>query len=111
LVLGGWVCTPGGVDHYYFRVTKIDGVAVENPELVSWQDATGERNDIYKAWGAAKGYTADCALGAGFNKIAVDLTTWAGHTIDFELVAVTNYGATVVFGNFQNLAVPAAQAQ
>ena len=28
LVLGGWLCTPGGVDCYKIRVTKVNGEAV-----------------------------------------------------------------------------------
>ena len=110
LELGGWVCTPGGVENYYIRVTKVDGEAVASPELVKWSTAAN-RGDIYTAVGQGKGYTEACANGAGFAKAAVDFTAYAGKTIDFELVAVTNYGATVVFGNFTNLAVPAAQAE
>ncbi len=109
LKLGGWTCTPGGVDAYYIRVTKINGETVFEPVLVKWQDGNDRLDDIGPV-GVGLGFTTDSGLGAGFNKNVVDLTAYAGRTIDFELVAVTNYGATVVFGNFLNLAVPEAPA-
>ena len=105
LNLGGWVCTPGGVSAYYIRVTKIDGEAVEAPELVKWQDGAN-RADLYTPIIVPRGLSEAAQNGAGFAKKVVDLSAYAGKTIDFELVAVTNYGATVVFGNFTNLAVP-----
>ena len=43
------------------------------------------------------------------NKRVVDLTAWAGHTINFEVVAVTNAGTEIVVINVTNCAVPAAQ--
>ena len=110
LVFGGWLCTRGGVASYNIRVTSIDGVAVTNPTLVLWQDvSTAVRNDIYTGYGKGAGYTSACAKGAGINKAKVDLTAWAGHTINFEIVAVTNAGIEIVAINVINVTVPAAQ--
>ena len=110
LTLGGWFCTRGGVASYNIRVTSIDGVAVTDPTLVLWQDvSTAVRNDIYTGYGKGVGYTSACAKGAGMNKATVDLTAWAGHTINFEIVAVTNAGTEIVAINATNVAVPAAQ--
>lgn len=110
LILGGWLCTRGGVASYNIRVTSIDGVAVTNPTLVLWQDvSTAVREAIYTEYGKGAGYTSECAKGASINKATVDLTAWAGHTINFEIVAVTNAGTEIVAINVINVTVPAAQ--
>ena len=103
LAIGGWVCTDGGVKSYKIRVTSIDGVAVESPELIDWFTPTSSRGDIYNA---NKTYYLDnCAKGAGMNKTVVDLTAWAGHKIDFEIVVITNFGAEFVAVEVNNVTV------
>ena len=104
--LGGWVCTRGGVSNYQIRVTKIDGVEVENPELKSFFKPSGYRNDIYTGYGKSHGYTSECANGAGMNLTTVNLTAWAGHTVEFEIVVTTNAGQQFVAVRCQNVVVP-----
>ena len=107
LVLGGWCCVAGGISSYNIRVTSIDGEAVEAPELIKW-GSTADRGDIYTAIGKAQGFSDACATGAGMNKSAVDLSAWAGHEINFEVVAISNYGAELVIVLVNNVTVPAA---
>jgi hypothetical protein len=109
LKLGGWVCTRGGVSNYQIRVTKVDGVAVENPELKPFFKASGYRNDIFNGYGKSHGYTSECAKGAGMNLSTVNLTAWAGHTVEFEIVATNNIGQQFVVVVCQNVKVPSAQ--
>ena len=111
LKLGGWFCVRGGVDSYKIRVTKVDGTVVETPVLVDWHDGTN-RSDIYTAIGAGRGFGADCSNGAGFaadQGSIVDLTAYAGQTVEFEIVAITNYGSEIAIAQFINVAVPAAE--
>ena len=95
LVLGGWLCTPGGVDCYKIRVTKVNGEAVAEPTLVDFHGGDN-RSDIYTAAGKSYGYSDACAIGAGF-QAPVDLTAYAGQKVDFEVVGITNYGTEIVF--------------
>lgn len=108
LKLGGWLCTPRGVASYNIRVTKVDGDTVENPELVS-RTSAGLRNDIYNAVGSLKGYSALCAQGAGMNPTNVDLSAYAGKTVDFEIVAITRFGSDIVTTKVINVTVPKAE--
>jgi hypothetical protein len=108
LSMGGWICVPGGVKGYYVRVTHVDGEAVQNPTLTKWASAT-HRDDIYNAAGAGKGYSNLCASGAGMTKTPIDLTAYAGHKVDLELVAITNFGVELVYTKIINITVPAAE--
>ena len=110
LVLGGWLCTPGGVASYKIRVTTVDGEAVAEPTLADWALAAANRGDIYTAAGKTFGYSDSCAKGAGLSKAAVDLSAYAGHKINMEVVAITNYGAEIVVAQINNLTVAAAAA-
>ena len=98
-----WVCTPGGVDAYYIRVTKIDGEAVAAPTLVKWHEGN-DRGDIYTAVGKNKGYSSTCSTGAGFSA-NIDLSAYAGSKIDIQVVAMTNGGAEAVIASFTNITV------
>ena len=112
LKLQGWCVTPGGVAAYKLRVTSIDGVAVENPELIDWPTAkTIEATDGVVTQGKNRGFGEDCRFGARYYETAVDLSAWAGHTINFEIVIVTNYGAEEAGIQINNVTVPAAQAE
>ena len=101
--IGGWVCIDGGVKAYKVRVTSVDGVAVENPELVHFTVASN-RGDIYTA--NKSYYLENCAVGAGMNKAPVDLTAWAGHTVNFEIVVISNFGDEIVVVKANNVTVP-----
>ena len=110
LVMGGWCCTPGGVDSYKIRVTSVNGEVVEAPALVDWEKGVN-RSDIYTAAGKSYGYSDSCAIGAGINKAAIDLSAYAGSKINFEIVAITTYGAEIVVAQVNNLTVAAAAAE
>ena len=107
MILGGWLCTPGGADCYKIRVTSVNGEAVAEPTLVDFHGGDN-RNDIYTAAGKSYGYSDECAKGAGF-KAVVDLTAYAGQTVNFEIVGITNYGVEVVFVNVTNVNVPSLE--
>ena len=110
LELGGWCVTPGGITSYNIRVTSIDGAAVENPQLVKWMDGTSvPESDGVVGQGTNRGFGTDCGIGARFSEASVDLSAWAGHTINFELVIVTSYGNEVTVLQINNVAVPAAE--
>ena len=110
LELGGWCVTPGGITSYNIRVTSIDGAAVENPQLVKWMDGTTiPVSDGVVTQGTNRGFGTDCSIGARYYETAVDLSAWAGHTINFELVIVTSYGCEATIIQINNVAVPAAQ--
>ena len=109
LKFGGWFCTTGGVASYKVRVTKVNGEAVAEPELVDWVTPLN-RTDIYTAYGNGNGFLADCANGAGMEGgTVVDLTAYAGKTVEFEIVALTNLGSEIVAVRATNVTVPAAQ--
>ena len=103
LRLGGWLAIDGGVKEYKIRITSIDGTPVDNPELTTFTNAV-LRNDIYDA--LKDTYTSDCATGAGINAANVDLSAWVGHTVNFEIVAITTYGNEVVAVRCTNVEVP-----
>ena len=109
LTIGGWTCVTGGVASYKVRVTSVDGVAVENPTLVNWLGGIN-RSDIYTAYGKTNGFNADCQLGAGMGEgggTVVDLTAYACHKVDFEIVAITRFGGEeLVAVKCTNVAVP-----
>ena len=112
LELGGWCVTPGGIAAYKMRVTSIDGVAVENPELIDWIPGTTiDATDGVVTQGKNRGFGEDCRIGARYYETAVDLSAWAGHTINFEIVIVTTYGNEAIAIQVNNVAVPAAQAE
>ena len=105
--LGGWCVTPGGVASYKLRVTSIDGEAVDNPALVDWVKASDVTADnAVTGQGTNRGFTTNCRLGARYYETAVNLSAWAGHTINFEIVAVTNYGAEVTIVKINNVTLP-----
>ena len=105
LQIGGWVCVRGGVQSYKIRVVKENGKAVTNPALTNWATAAN-RNDIYTAVGSGKGFLSSCATGAGMTKTAIDLSAYAGKTVDFEIVAITNYGYELTVVEVTNVKVP-----
>ena len=108
LQLGGWVCTPGGVSTYSIRVTSVDGIAVEDPATVHWYNGA-TRPDIYTHAGKDKGYSDLCARGAGMGASGgtiVNLTAYAGSTVNFDIVVKTKFGAEVVVAKIINVAVP-----
>ena len=110
LKLGGWCMTPGGVAAYKYRVVKIDNEAVDSPELVDWCTpfTVNAENGITKE-GTKLGFTAACGKGASTDgSRAFDLTAYAGHTIEIEVVAVTNYGAELSFVKLTNVTVQGA---
>ncbi len=110
LELGGWCVTPGGVAAYKLRVTSIDGVAVDNPELINWAKATTiSATDAVTKQGTNRGFTTNCRLGARYSETVVNLSAWAGHTINFEIVIVTNYGVEVTIIQINNVTLPAAE--
>ena len=103
-MLGGWLCTPGGIESYKIRVTKVDGVAVAAPVLVDWQTGANAL-DIYKAVGKPRNYSISSAYNARFNKMAINLAAYAGQKIDFEVVAITNFGEELTIIKVNNLTV------
>lgn len=113
LTAGGWVCVTGGVASYKVRVTSVDGVAVENPTLVNWHPGV-TRSDIYNAYGKTNGFAPECATGAGMGGTGgtiVDLTAYAGHTVEFEIVAITRFGGEeLVAVKYTNVVVPEVAA-
>ena len=110
VAVGGWVVTPGGTKTYKYRVTVVDGVAVENPTLIDgWTVAgsTNPDNGIVKQ-GTAFGWTTSCGLGSGWQgKYWLNLLGYEGKTITVEIVAITNYGAEVVFLRIENINIAA----
>ena len=50
-----------------------------------------------------------CATCAGLPKAAIDLSAYAGCTVCFEIVAITNYNAEIVVAQVNNLQVAAVQ--
>ena len=111
VVIGGWLCTRGGVASYSYRIVEIDGEAVE-PISHDWVTTPRNRIDIYTAIGQPKGYDSTCQNGAGMDNngtaVALDLSAYAGKTVKVEMVATTNYGAEIVFAVLSNVTVPAA---
>lgn len=105
--LGGWCVTPGGITAYKLRVTSIDGGAVKDPKSVPWANPTtiAEDNTVTKQ-GTGRGFGVNCRIGARYYETAVDLTAWAGHTINFEIVAVTSYGNEATIIKINNVTVP-----
>lgn len=108
LKMGGWLCTRGGVQSFKIRVTKSNGATIENPVLANWVTAR-ERGDIFNAVGNGKGYGDNCKY-AGMDSTIIDLTAYAGQTVDFEVVAITRFGQEVVITTVTNVAVPEVPA-
>lgn len=105
---GGWFVTPGGVKAYKIRVTKIDGVAVADPTLVGGvSGGTVSTTDGVTKVGTALGWYTDCRLNARYTASSIDLSDYKGKTIEFEIVAITNYGEVAILARFTNVAVPA----
>ena len=113
LNLGGWCVTPGGCKAYKINVIKIDGAALVEKDMFDWitpGDCEVD-NGITKV-GTGAGWSTDCRFGAttGGSK-PVDLSAYAGHTIDFEIVVETNYGQSFKWATFTNVVVPEAAAE
>lgn len=108
LKMGGWLCIRGGVQSFKIRVTKSNGATIENPVLANWVTAR-ERGDIFNAVGNGKGYGDNCKY-AGMDSTIIDLTAYAGQTVDFEIVAITRFGQEVVITTVTNVAVPEVPA-
>ena len=45
------------------------------------------------------------------NKASVDLTAWAGHTVNFEIVVITNFGEEFVAVRATNVTVPVVYSE
>ena len=108
VAIGGWLVTYSGTASYKYRVTSVDGVAVENPTLIDgWN---GHNN--YASQGSALLLSESCGNGAAWQaKHWLDLTGYEGKTINVEVVAITNSGAEVVFMQINNINVAAAAAE
>ncbi len=112
LAVGGWFVTPGGTASYKFRVTSVDGVAVEDPTLIDgWVSATvGNAEHGITNQGIALGWDITCGNGSAWQgKKWLNLTGYEGKLIDIEIVAVTNYGEEIAFLKISNVNVAAAE--
>ena len=108
LAVGGWCVTPAGISAYKFRIVSVDGVAVENPELIDWFTGANlaASNGVTQV-GMLRGWSEACGVGSGFQSQKVlDFTGYEGKTICVELVAVTTYGSTFVFSQINNIKIP-----
>ena len=110
LVLGGWLCTPGGVASYKYRVVSVNGEKIANPELIDWQ-VGANRGDIYANAGLSYGFSDGCAKGAGIGKVAIDLSAYADMKVSLEIVAITNYGKELVVAQLNDLTVGSLECQ
>ena len=105
LELGGWCVTPGGIASYKMRVTGFNGTFGES-ELIDWiPGITVTDADGVATQGANRGFGENCRIGARYHG-TVDLSAWAGKTINFEIVIVTNYGVEATVIQINNVAVP-----
>jgi bacillopeptidase F (M6 metalloprotease family) len=107
---GGWFVTPGGVKSYKIRVIKVDGVAVTDPKLVGGvkSENCGATDGVTKV-GTGKGWAITCGLNARYTAASIDLSAYAGKTVEFEIVAITNFGEEAIVARFTNVKVPAAE--
>ena len=110
VAVGGWFVTPGGTASYKYRITSVDGVAVENPSLIDgW---TGGSNPGITNVGISQGYGESCGIGAGFqDKKWLNLKGYEGKKVNIEIVAITNSGKEITFLVINNVNVAAAAAE
>ena len=107
LAVGGWFVTPEGTAAYKYRITSVDGTPVENAELLEYFKAGGQASGGITNVGTGRGWATNSAMGAAFQRPnEIDLSTYAGKTVNVEIVAITTYGATVVIAQINNVKVP-----
>ena len=110
VTFGGWLLTPSGVASYNYRVVSVDGVAVENPELVfvrNGNDSSTVYNAVIKdVPHLQNNYTEDAAKGASFQGAnVINLKAYIGQTVNVQIVAVTNNGDEIVCAYLTNITV------
>ena len=107
LAFGGWFVTPAGTAAYKYRIVSVDGTPVENAELLEYFAASGQAGTGITDVGLGRGWEKDSAMGAAFQKPnKLNLSAYAGKTVNVEIVAVTTYGANVVIAQINNIKVP-----
>ena len=85
----------------YCNLISLGAQAGELPQIL---------DDIYKSLKRQEkirlNFSTNCRLGARYYDTAVNLSAWAGKTINFEIVAVTNYGAEITIIQINNVTLP-----